>query len=593
MRPYQKEALEALANSRARGARALLSLPTGSGKTRVAVRYIRDYTRGNTVFWLAHLRELLLQAEECIKSELGSSRPLLWWDRDSKPCSEDIEPNSIILVQVQSTRTFEYCGPRPTTLIIDETHREAARTYRRFEARLKPDYKVGLTATPYRLDKRVLEYDEIAYQRTLLDLSNEGWLATPRYVKVLTNRKYHLKIQGDFRKSDLERIGNDKCRSDQVADHYVANKETYGKSIIFTPSVESSQVIAYSLRRAGISAMSLCGKDDITYRKSVLDSFKEGKLDVLTNVQLFTEGLDVPSVKSILMARPTTSKTLWLQMVGRGSRIAPPKNPPCKDEFFVVDFIDSILMYPLIAEEFSVDFLGAEPSEDLKRKRQEEEREADLRKRAKTKEEVTLVDSVSKKGRILDMLGYIKVTNLYKSNKEGKRVYRTYPLFRQELPIIRSMYAHILKAMGTPKLYSFIESSYDRGGHKTNLSKRSWIDLSWSLFNQARKRQGEKYEWPPVETRAYAPLPKERVDLSLIDTSEPHRSHEENIKEIVNSAKTPWGNAEFVSLSHSTVFITIKGQRGYFWTSVIPKIRKLVKEKLGISVGLKVVKAGR
>jgi superfamily II DNA or RNA helicase len=467
----------------------LLCLPTGAGKTFTAVRFLKESSidkHSHIFYWTAHLRELLQQAEETVRSVFGEEYPIVYWDAKNKPDISKLEPGTFVLTQIQSTRTFENTSSYASILIVDETHREAAKSYRDFEEKLNPNWKIGLTATPYRLDKKDLDYDKIAAQETLLSLAAQGWLATPKYVKVSTDRNYELHIQGDFTKAALEQLGSDLCRAELIAKHYHDNQKQYQKAIVFCPSIESSEKIAKELIKKGVKAASLSGKDDRVYRDAVINDFKNGKLDVLTNVQLFTEGFDSKDIRTVILARPTLSKSLWLQAVGRGARVSPPLVPPASDHFYVVDFVDNVKMYPLVAEQFSVELLNAPKSEAQLKREEEEEALEKLEEKAESKQERDMVSKLAKKGRVLDIIGYMRVTNLPKSKKNGKREWRSYPIFKQELPIFRSMLKHIETRIGKEELYTFIHSSYERGGNQTNLTKTSWIDLSWSMFHHHR-----------------------------------------------------------------------------------------------------------
>lgn len=589
-RPYQIEARKALQECYGRNSRALLCLPTQSGKTWTALKFLQEnnHLRDHVVFWTAHLDELLGQAESTHNSfSPESGTRTLYWNAKSKPNTSQFVPGDLVFTQIQSTRTFKYKKSHPTILVVDETHREAAKTYRNFEAAVSPDWKMGLTATPYRLDKEDLGYDEIAYQKTLLQLAADGWLAKPRYVKVSTERRYDLKIAGDFTKASMEALGKDLCRIETVAAHYIDNRQMYGQTVIFAPSTGSAEAISDVLRMNGVNAAFLTGKTDKLLRDTVVRDFKNRKLQVLVNVQLFTEGFS-SDIRTVMLARPTLSKTLWLQAVGRGAGISDPLIPPCDDYFYVVDFVDNVNMYPMVAEEFSVQLLGASKSSAYVAREQEKEAVKNLKKRNLTKEEEKLVDQARRKGKVLSILGYMRICNTFKSGKEGQYVSQTYPIFREELPYFVAMLEHIKDAKQNGKdLYTLIQSSYERGGNQTNLTRVAWKDVCWRM---SQYLDGLRVFGRPVfETKYFLQRPTITPDKSLIDMSEPLRGREELIKAKIGEASKRYGTINLARISHSTIFVTVDNPRGYYWKGTINNLKETLTQALGMAIEIQKV----
>ena len=587
-RPYQTEARAALEKAYQANQRALLCLPTQSGKTWTALKFLEEYGHLDThiIFWSAHLSELLSQTEKtyldtCVKA----GRKVLYWNAKDKPDTSKLRPGDIVFTQIQSTRTFKYSKKHRTLLVVDETHREAAKTYRNFEKEVDPDWKMGLTATPYRLDGEDLGYDTIAYQKTLLDLASIGWLAQPRYVKVSTDRRYDLKISGDFTKSSMEELGKDLTRIETVASHYLGNIKLYGQTVIFAPSVKCSNAIAEVLQNKGVKAASLSGKSDALYREVVVNDFKKKRINVLVNVQLFTEGFS-SDINTVMLAKPTISKTMWLQMVGRGAGINDPLVPPCQDQFFVVDFVDNINMYPLVAENFSVELLGAKETESYTAKKEEEEQVRKLKKKASTEEELKLIDQARKKGKILDMIGYMKICNNFKSGKEGKYIGTTYPIFKQELPYFIAMFERIKEARSSKDidLYSMIQSSYERGGNQTNLTRHAWIGMAWQMNGFLNNTN--VFGRSVFETHYLFERPNIRPDTSLISMDEPLKGREEFITEKINNAPQKYGKIQFVKICHSTIFFTIENPCGYYWRGIVKSLEESLSLLLHMPIHL-------
>ncbi|MHA2067063.1 MAG: DEAD/DEAH box helicase, partial [Candidatus Thorarchaeota archaeon] len=415
--------------------RAILSLPTGSGKTITLVQFLREFKDcKDVVFWVAHRRELLLQAMEAVSSFYKEAKTS-FLDADSCPPwleGFDLGPlrplslpenNPITLVQIQSAKKL---GPilwdlvrgrlreekRKVVLIIDETHREAAKSYRDFEEVLQPDYKFGLSATPYRLDKKELGYDILAHSDTLLNLAKEGWLAMPRYKRVGTELDYDIKARSgaDFTKADLGKLGKDEKRCRVVANHYMLNEKEYGKTLIFAPSIFAADTIARLIRELGGSAIALSGESDKKIRAQATgqEYGVDGRVynpGALINVDLFTEGLDLPLIRTVILARPTMSTGLWVQMIGRGSRLQPGLKAPCEDYFNVVDMVDNIGMYHMIAEDLSIEILGAPQSKERRKKKEIEAREEELKDRMPGKKERALVVQAKREDMLLELVG--------------------------------------------------------------------------------------------------------------------------------------------------------------------------------------------
>ena len=539
------------------------------------------YLHNHVVFWTAHLSELLLQAEETLHS-FPKATNVKYWNAKTKFPTAQLRPGNLVFTQIQSTRTFKYTKKHPTILVVDETHREAAKTYRNFEAAIDPDYKFGLTATPYRMDKEDLGYDTIAYQKTLLELAAQGWLAKPRYVKVSTERRYDLKIAGDFTKASMEALGKDLCRIETVAAHFLNNKRMYGQTVIFAPSTGCAEAISDVLRANGVKAAHLTGKTEKMLRTAVVNDFNHGRLQVLVNVQLFTEGFS-SNIKTVMLARPTLSKTLWLQAVGRGAGINTPLTPPCPDDFYVVDFVDNVNMYPLVAEEFSVELLGAKESVSYTTRKEEEKKARVIRKKL-SKEDKKLVEEARKKGKLLDMVGYMRICNTFKSGKENRYISQTYPLFKQELPYFVAMLEHIkdTKKHNRKDIYTLIQGSYERGGNQTNLTRTAWKDVCWrfSQFLDGKQIFGR----PVIETKYFFGQPNVSPDKSLIDMSEPLASKEAFIKNKVAKANKAYGTLEFIRLSHSTIFVSVDKPKGYYWRGTLKRLEESLTQLLGMPV---------
>lgn len=329
LRPYQAQACKSVweAFSQRGVKRAGVCIPTGGGKTLTATGFLAPILRhykGNAL-WIAHRRELLDQAEAAF-NENAPDLHLTRWDASKKDDSGDI-----VFASVGATKTLKKDF---MLIVIDETHHAAeadeedgyTNMYAQLLGKLKWSHLVGLTATPTRLDGRTLALDEIVFSISYLDLIRKHRLARPIYTEMLTKQHVNLQVRGgEFTKQSLSKLDTD-VRNKKIAEQWAQNKTTYGKTLMFVTGVEHCTHMADEVRKLDPTAdvRILTGAMDNAERESVTSWFAEGNQwsqKLLINCEVFTEGYDVPTIKSVFLARPTMSKVLWMQMVGRGSRI--------------------------------------------------------------------------------------------------------------------------------------------------------------------------------------------------------------------------------------------------------------------------------
>lgn len=337
-RPYQTEALKSLSSAFNKYSQVILALPTGSGKTFVAAKWICDHiiNCGGKVIWVAHRTELLDQAYATFLKLLPPhlSSEITWWagGREKNPYGR------IVLVSIMAAKTF----PSITTdiLVIDEAHHEPAQTYQAFQEKIEFKKNLGLTATPKRLDAKVLNYEAIAYQKTFMSLVHEKWLACPDPVLSQTGMVFDLDVRmDDFSEESLTSLDNDP-RNEFIVKHWMDNSEKYGKTLVFALNRDHARRLTESFRQA-IPGKRIdyivSGEGNLSDRNTKVSLFRNGMIDVLINCKIFTEGFDCPDVKTIFLTRPTLSVSLYLQMIGRGTRIT-----PIKSSFYLVDFQDDL-----------------------------------------------------------------------------------------------------------------------------------------------------------------------------------------------------------------------------------------------------------
>lgn len=334
LRPYQKEAKEAIFEQWDSGVKkTLLVLPTGCGKTIVFAKVTEDCVRNrDRVLILAHRGELLDQAADKIHRSTGLGCAV---EKAEETCIGSWFRVTVGSVQtlMREKRLGQFAADYFDTIIIDEAHHCLSDSYQRVLQHF-PDAKVlGVTATPDRGDMRNMgEYFEsLAYEYTLPKAIKEGFL-TP--IKALT---LPLKMDlsgvgmsaGDFKAGDLGTALDPYLH--QIAEEmqkYCMDRKT----VVFLPLVKTSQKFTEILNSCGFHAAEVNGESKD--RADILNDFEEGRYNVLCNSMLLTEGWDCPSVDCIVVLRPTKVRSLYSQMVGRGTRLY-----PGKDHLLLLDFL--------------------------------------------------------------------------------------------------------------------------------------------------------------------------------------------------------------------------------------------------------------
>ena len=378
LKTYQREVRDqmlARLNASAPDNRAMVSLPTGAGKTKVAVECLHRWAHdvleegaaAHTVLvWLAHTEELCEQAVECFEdvwcSHPAGTIPLAvarnWGSYRQSLNLEEIFDNlrtdNPILVLVSTPQAFSNDSfdnwPAIAAIVIDEAHRAAAPTYKAIIAQHGNQAAViGLTATPYRREfdqaqplagteeLRALfrnlvlpqQLGEEAAQR-LEALQRMGVLSCPVSLTVRTGLTLNVRESpgdGDHQQvlnfdQELQQAADQTRRRRLVIDTLLQTLEESpnARVLYFGPSVLDAELVAFMLRVKGRRAAAVSGSTRVATRRSIIADFKSGRIDVLCNCEVLTTGFDAPTVTHVFMARPTISQVLYEQMVGRGLR---------------------------------------------------------------------------------------------------------------------------------------------------------------------------------------------------------------------------------------------------------------------------------
>ena len=378
LKPYQEEVrdqLLAALDAPAPENRAMVSLPTGAGKTRVAVESLHQWAhrqldeggrRQLMLVWLAHTEELCEQAvasfEDVWRSHPAGHQPLLlarFWGNyrqalDRQEVADRLAAEAPVLVLVSTPQSFVgeplHGWPDPAAIVIDEAHRAAAPTYRAIIDRHGGQAAiVGLTATPYRrefdrrnpqagtealqaLFRRLIVAESLGQEagERLKRLQEMGVLSVPVSRTVPTG--ITLKVGEPPPEEGLQQQLNFDQELQQQADQTrrrrivleellrILDEEPMARVLYFGPSVLDAELVAFMLRYKGKRAAAVSGTTRAATRRAMIADFKTGRLDVLCNCEVLTTGFDAPTVSHVVMARPTISQVLYEQMVGRGLR---------------------------------------------------------------------------------------------------------------------------------------------------------------------------------------------------------------------------------------------------------------------------------
>lgn len=330
LRPYQTEAVAAIERDWERYRSTLLVLATGLGKTRTAAEVARRARQRGRVLWLAHREELLQQAAEAMRSNAGLSTEL---ERaESKAVVHELMGGADVVVASVATlhaaRLRRWPANAFSTVIVDEAHHATARGYLGVLEHFSTAKVLGLTATPDRSDKIGLHnvFESCAYQYGILDGIRGGFLSPIIAHKVICGDLDLSQVKttaGDLNSGDLEKAMQVEGVIHQIAAPLVAEA---GKrqTIAFCPTVAIAEELARVL--AGYvgahRVASISGATDRDKRKAILDAYTCGDIQFITNCAVLTEGFDAPATACVAMCRPTKSRALYTQCVGRGLRLA-------------------------------------------------------------------------------------------------------------------------------------------------------------------------------------------------------------------------------------------------------------------------------
>ena len=302
----------------------MVQMPTGTGKTHVLASIVGLFLKKN-VWVVAHRRELVSQ----IKDTLGWFFPTL-----------DSEKIQVVSIQWLS-RHYRELKEKPSLIVIDEAHHALAETYAEVMNAYPKAKKLGLTATPYRMNGKGFTdlFDTLLCSWNMERFIAEGRLSLYDYYSIKPDSADQLLIDslqkrgadGDYQQKELNEVMDVRPSLERLCltiKQYVPGK----KGIVYAISIQHAEHIAEFYRENGIKAVAISSKTPLAERKLFIEKFKkthtdltdstDNEIEVLVSVDLFSEGFDCPDVEFIQLARPTLSLAKYMQMVGRGLRVA-------------------------------------------------------------------------------------------------------------------------------------------------------------------------------------------------------------------------------------------------------------------------------
>jgi ATP-dependent helicase IRC3 len=355
LRPYQDEAIASVRGLAADGERrTMVVMATGTGKTVVfaelARRIAYDAHHAARVLVIAHRDELIDQAKDKLHTVWpGASVGIVKAEKNQ--ASAEVVVASIQTLHRERRRKHYLQYGRPDLIVVDEAHHAGARSYMETLAALGAFSQdgplvVGFTATPSAKDRDLAAaFPKVAYSYPMDQAVEDGYLVDVVGVQVelegldLSDVK---RSQGDYKAAELGEALDKADAPDAVVQAYLEHAQGR-RAICFTPLVSLAHKTAELAREAGLRAVAISGDTAKPERQAVYRQLRNGELDIVANSMLLTEGFDEPTVDCVIVARPTQSRGLYVQMVGRGTRLA-----PGKDDCLVIDLMGASRRHSLV-----------------------------------------------------------------------------------------------------------------------------------------------------------------------------------------------------------------------------------------------------
>ena len=386
LRYYQEDCIKEILKMN-KGEKKIVEACTGAGKTIIMSELCR----------LTDKRVLIVVMSSELKEQTVEKLKMVCGENVDVGCVQGIQDevsNRIIvatrqsLTSSKSTRIermlqygeFEY-------ILLDECHMAVQQQKKIIKNVSTTNTKcIGFSATPYNKDLKKI-YSDFIYRKDLFSMIKEKFLVPPRCFIVESNTDIS-KVKttgGEYVISDLDRVVNNTDRNNLIVNAYKEKCTDRKQTIVFATSIEHSNDLANEFKNNGIKAMSIDSTLDKKEREKVFNKFKNGEINVITNVGICTTGLDIPSIDSLILARPTKSKSLFVQMVGRSLRLSP---ETYKEDALIIDIADNTNRHSLINCKTIFDIENGETPIEAEQRRNKEEKEKIERK--KKEEELRL-----------------------------------------------------------------------------------------------------------------------------------------------------------------------------------------------------------
>ena len=321
---YQEDMKERIEKALSLHRSVMAQMPTGTGKTYLLTAVIDSFVSNNPmekVWIVAHRRELVSQIDETVRKFHSYSAS------NTSSLLSSVKAMSIQWLM----RHYDEIEEEPGMIVIDEAHHALAKTYKEMWERFPKAKFLGLTATPCRLNGKGFTdlFDVLVQSWAVPEFISKGRLATYDFVSIKSDGVTQRLIDslqkrgadGDYQNKEMDMLLNKKPSIERL----YQSLEEYGKDrkgIVYAINISHAQKITKLYQENGVKAIAIDSKTPATERQLDIEAFKKGDIQVLVNVDIFSEGFDCPDVEFVQLARPTLSLAKYLQMVGRGLRVA-------------------------------------------------------------------------------------------------------------------------------------------------------------------------------------------------------------------------------------------------------------------------------
>ncbi|KAG8852738.1 hypothetical protein FRB91_006049 [Serendipita sp. 411] len=385
LRDYQENCIEACINAFSRGiTRIGVSMPTGAGKTTVFISLLHQLptlaTRpgAKNSLIIVNSIELALQAANQVKRMYPETTVEIEQGKKTASGYADVTVATYQTL-MRGDRLLKFPVDRMKAIIVDEAHHAAAKSYLSILSYFDPKVGsinsssttespsvpiIGFSATFGRHDGRALGsvFQEIVYHQDFLQMIKEQWLCTVRFTTVKANIDLDSVAinpsSGDFASASLAEVMNTDAMNSLVVRSWIERAGERKSTLVFCTNLAHVHDLTTEFRKRGVDARYIHSGTHSKERQQLLDDFRGGRYPVLVNCAILTEGADIPNIDCVIIARPTRSKNIFAQMIGRGMRLSPQTG---KEDCHIIDFVDT---HGRVAGTFSTpSLLGLDPTE--------------------------------------------------------------------------------------------------------------------------------------------------------------------------------------------------------------------------------------